>query len=119
MYLNRNELTLVYNQNNEKDRKTLAYASIITSKINRQEINSVRISDTLFYIILDKLKRNGKSVINKSDPYYQLHYRGRDLEAQEWLELLRKRPDMLRSPIALYREKVIICNTPTDVLKVQ
>ena len=118
MHFNSNELTLIYDHNHEKGRKTLAYAQSIAPRVNKQELNTVRISDTLFELMLDRLQMPGKNIINKSDPYYQECCKGRDLSAGEWLEILRKRPDMLRAPIALYKDKAIICDVPSDILKV-
>ena len=78
MHLNSNELTLLYNEGNERDKKTLSYAYTITDKINKQELESVKGSSTLFQIFVDKLNVNPKRLINKADPYYQANIRGKD-----------------------------------------
>ena len=78
MHLNSNELTLLYNEGNERDKKTLSYAYTITDKINKQELESVKVSSTLFQIFVDKLNVNPKRLINKADPYYQANIRGKD-----------------------------------------
>ena len=38
MYLNKNELTLLYNGNQQKAKQTLAFAHSVSNKINRQDI---------------------------------------------------------------------------------
>ena len=78
MHLNSNELTLLYNEGNERDKKTLSYAYTITDKINKQELGSVKVSSTLFQIFVDKLNVKPKRLINKADPYYQANIRGKD-----------------------------------------
>lgn len=118
MHFDKNDLVLLYNADNSKDKKTLAYALTITKKVNKQELNSVRVSDTLFRMILDSLELDGKKLLNKADPYYQTYIKGKDLTHEEWFNVLRSRPSLLRSPVALYRDKAVICETPTDVLKV-
>jgi len=118
MHYDKNEFILLYNNDNDKDRKTLAYALTISKKINRQEINSVRISDTLFGMFLDRLRVDGKMLVNKSDPYYQENIRGHELTNDEWYSVLISRPSLLRSPVAMYRNKCVICETPTDVYRV-
>jgi hypothetical protein len=40
MHLDPNELTILYNQGNERYKKTLIYAYTITNKINKQELSS-------------------------------------------------------------------------------
>jgi arsenate reductase (glutaredoxin) len=117
MHYSQNELVLLYNSDNAKDRKTLAYALTVTTKINRQEINSVRISNTMFAMLLDKLDVDAKQLVNKADPYYQTYVRGKDLAAEDWYSILVNRPTLLRCPVALYRNRAILCETPSDVLK--
>ena len=118
MHFNARELTLIYNGENSDHKKTLAYAQSLAKKINKQEINSVRVSDTLFHMAFESLGVNGKSVINKADPVYQRDYRGKDLTPSEWLAMLKQHPHLLQSPIAIYGNQVVICQTPTHVLKV-
>ncbi len=118
MYYNKSDLILLYNADKSKDRQTLAYAHTITKNINKQELNSVRISNTLFRIMLNKLNVGGKGIVNKADPYYQENYKGKDLSLEDWSSILKNRPDLLRSPLALYQGKAIICDTPTDVLRI-
>jgi arsenate reductase len=118
MHYDKNDLILLYNGDNAKDRKTLAYAHTITSRINRQEVNSVRISETLFSLMMKELNIDAKNIVNKADPYYQANYRGRDLSSNDWHSVLTKRPSLLRSPVAMYHGRAVICNTPTDILKV-
>jgi len=118
MHLNNNEITLIYNGQNDKDKKTLAYALTLNKKINKQDLSSVRVSDTLFGLMMDRLREEGRTVFNKSDPFYQEHMRGKRLNNSEYLEYLKRKPDLLWAPIAMYKGKVVLCNTPTDVLKV-
>ena len=84
MHYDKNDLILLYNEENAKDRKTLAYAHTITSQINRQEVNSVRVSETLFGLMIKELDVDAKNIVNKADPYYQQNYKGRDLSANDW-----------------------------------
>lgn len=118
MHYDKNEVVLLYNDRNPRDRKTLAYAHTISKKINRQELNSVRVSDTMFRILMDELKMDGKKIINKADPYYQKHIRGKELSPDDWHQVLRNRPELLRAPVAIYRGKAVVCETPTDILKI-
>ncbi len=117
MHLNSNELTILYNEGNERDKKTLSYAYTITDKINKQELSSVKVSSTLFQVFVDKLNEDPKRLINKADPYYQANIRGKDFSVAEWFDLLSNHPSLLKAPIAMYHNKAIVCITPTDILK--
>ncbi|TNE30603.1 MAG: glutaredoxin [Bacteroidetes bacterium] len=117
MHFNERELTLLYNARNSRDRQTLAYALTITSHVNKQEVSSVPISGTLFRILLDRFDGEPKSLLNKADPEYQRIHKGREYNPAVWIEAIKRRPELLRAPIAMYKGKVVLCDTPTAILK--
>jgi arsenate reductase len=118
MHYKKDELTLLYNSANPRDIKTLAYAKTITTKINKQDVNSVTVSATLSKVMVDKLGGDPKVLINKSLRYYQQQLRGHDYKPKMWLLAIKKMPELLTAPVALYRNRVVVCNSPTDILKV-
>lgn len=118
MHLNNDEVTLIYNGTHERDRKTLACALSLNRPVNKQDITTVRVSQTLFEFMMEHLGDKGRDILNKSDPYYQEHMKGKRLTNSEYLEYLRRNPDLLRAPIAMFKNKVVVCNTPTDIYKV-
>ena len=71
----------------------------------------------MFQIFVDKLNENTKRLINKADPYYQANIRGEDFNVAEWFNLLSNHPNLLKAPIAMFHNKAVVCNTPTDILK--
>lgn len=118
MHYKKDELTLLYNSRNPRDVKTLAYAKTISSKINKQDVSSVVISATLFKLIVDKLGGDSKVLINKAVPYYQQNLRGHQYKPKMWLLAIKKMPELLEAPVALYKDRAVLCKSPTDVLKV-
>lgn len=117
MHYRKNEITLLYNKERELDRKTLAMAHVISSRINRQEIHSSRISETLFYLLIDKLGGDPKSIVDKSLPFYQKELRGHDFSYYGWYNLFMHHPELLKAPVALYHGKAVLCKSSNDVLK--
>ncbi len=118
MHLNKNELTLLYNGNLQKSKQTLAIARSLSNKINRQDICSVNVSRNLFCIMLGKLGIDAKDIVNKSNKYYQSELRGKTFRTSEWFHIIKNNPELLINPIVMFREKVIVCTTPTDILKI-
>lgn len=108
---------MLYNANNSRDRQTLALANTLTSRINKQEINSVVISGTMFRLMVDGLGMDAKKLLNKADREYQRLHRGSEIKPALWLEAIKRRPELLRAPVAMYRGKVVICDTPTAIFK--
>lgn len=117
MYYRKNEVTLFYNKNRELDRKTLAMAMALHPIINKQEINSVHISETLFYMLLDKLGGDVKSIINKSNSFYQSELKGKEFGLNEWYMFIMHQPDLLKAPIAMFHDRAIICDSPANVFR--
>lgn len=117
MYYKQNEITLLYNKQRALDRKTLATAHVVSTRINRQEIRTARISETLFYLLIDKLGGDPKAIIDKSQPFYQRELRGKELSNYGWYVTIMNHPELLRAPIALYRGKAILCISSNHVLK--
>ena len=117
MHLRKDELTILYNSQKARDKNTIAYARTITSKINKQDLNNVDVSATLFRLIFEKFG-DVKTVVNKSDPYYQQNLKGSVLAPKMWFMAMKKRPELLKAPVAFYKDKIMVCNTPTDILKI-
>ncbi len=118
MYFNGKEMTLLYNNNRSYDRKVFAMASSTNLKVNKQDISTMHIAETLFFMFLDKLKVAPEELINKSHPIYQTEIEGKDLDEHDWYELISHNPDLLRVPLAMHKGKAIICNSTTDLFKI-
>lgn len=118
MHFKKDELTLLYNSHNPRDMKTLAMAKTISLKINKQDINAVDVSPTLFEVAVERLGGDPKMLINKSLPFYQENLRGTEYSVLMWFRTLKKMPELLKAPIAFYKDSIVLCETPTDILKV-
>lgn len=116
MHLRKDELTILYNSQNSRDKNTVVYARTITNKINRQDLNSVDVSATLFRMIFEKFG-DVLEVVNKADPYYKENLKGLVLAPKMWFMAMKKRPELLKAPVAFYKDKILVCHTPTDILK--
>ncbi len=119
MHLKKDEITLLYNSERSRDRQVLAYARTITDKINKQDLCSANVSSTLFELMVEMLGEKAKNILNKAHPYYQNELRGSELSVRMWFLALKKNPDLLKAPVAIYKGRYIICDTPTDILKIQ
>jgi len=118
MHLEKNELTLLYNSNLQKSKQTLAIAHSISKKINMQDICSVNVSRNLFCIMLNKLGIDVKDIVNKSNKYYQENLKGKEFRTSEWFHIIKNHPELLINPIGMFHGKSVVCNTPTDILKI-
>lgn len=107
--LNARELTLVYDGTTPEGRKALAFAYTLCPKVNKQDVSQVSLSSTFVRQVVQQLRVRPKDLLNRAHPYYQQHVRGRDLNMEGWLDVLRHNPQMLRAPIALMGDKAVLC----------
>ncbi|MFT6282166.1 MAG: arsenate reductase-like glutaredoxin family protein [Salibacteraceae bacterium] len=118
MYLNKNELTIVYNGDHYKSKQTLSIAKSMFRKINIQDITNERISVNLFCSLLSRSNISPKQLVNKADFYYQHELRKSEYSDESWFYILKNNPNLLINPLVLYKNKGGICLTPTDILKI-
>ena len=118
MYLNLNELTILYNGKHLKSRQTVSLARSQGKRVNAQDISNTRVSVNLFCNLLDRANVQPKTIVNKASKYYQNNLRGTDFSDEEWFYILMNNPDLLVDPIIVYKQSAVVCKTPTDVLRV-
>jgi len=107
--LNSKELTLVYDSTTNEGRKALAYAYSLATKVNKQDVSAVSLSTTFVRQVLKQLNLRPKDLLNRAHPYYQANLRGRDLDAEGWLQVVAHNPMLLKAPIALHGDKAVLC----------
>lgn len=117
MYLNKNELTIIYNGNLYKSRQTLGIAKALARKVNIQDITNDRISMSLFCSLISQTYISPKQLINRADKYYQNELKNKEFSDESWFYILKNNPKLLINPLVFYKNKGGICLTPTDILK--
>ena len=118
MHFNKSELTIIYNSKKSIDKKTLAIAQGISQKINMQDINEVRVSNTLFRMMIEKLGVNAKDIMDKSQKVYQNEIKGSNRDIDSAYYLIMNNPNLLKGPLVLFKGKAVFCKTPTDILRI-
>ncbi|MCC5915785.1 MAG: hypothetical protein JJU02_00515 [Cryomorphaceae bacterium] len=119
MHLNHNEITLLYRASDPRDKRVVPYAMSLCSKINKQDLETMNISATLFDVMVEMLGCSPKELINKADPEYQSKHRGHEYTPEMWFAAMKKNPNLLKAPIAMYKKKIVVCHNPSDVLRLK
>ena len=117
MKTHQREILIYYNPDKSADRKTVAHAQSTGFKIKTYSHSQAPSTTTSWKTILNNLKMHPKDLLNKADPYYQDNLRGKEFDDEDWLNVLKKNPNLIKSPIAISGNKAILCNTPTDIYK--
>lgn len=108
---------IYYNPESRSDRSTVAYAKSMGLHIKSYAYGQTPSTETSWRRIVHALGRDPKELLNKAHPYYKEHIKGREFDEEGWIKVLRHNPAIMRSPIALSGNRVIVCETPSDVYK--
>lgn len=111
------EILIYYNPESVSDRKTVAYAKSISPYVRTYSHEKANVSSTWWKTILSSLNVEPKGLFNKALPEYQEKLRGKELDEEGWLNVIKKHPHLLRSPIAMRGGKAVLCDSPTDIYR--
>jgi arsenate reductase len=112
-----NELWLFFDCESGSHKKTRALAKSITRHVNEFSLSHNKLSKLRWAEILLMLNMRPKDLLNKSDKKYQEMIAGHDFDDDNWLEILRENPCMIKAPIAILDKKAVLCINPKDIYK--
>ena len=119
MKTHQREILIYYNPESNSDRKTVAHAQSLVPHVRSFSFSQAPSTTTSWKQILKSLDMHPKDLLNKADPYYQSHIRGRDFDSHGWLEVLRHNPMLIKAPIAIRGQRVVLCTNSTDVYRLR
>lgn len=117
MKLHPDEMLFYYDESCTKCKKTKAFAYSITGHVNEKTFQKDALTATQWRDLLDLLKLRPKDLLNKAHPDYQKYIAGHSFDDEGWLNILCKRPYLLKGPIAVKNNKAVFCKTPHDIFK--
>lgn len=113
------EIMVYYNPQSVRARKVLALAKGISANVREVEYHKTPFTATMWQQLLSMLNLRPKDLLNRSKSYYQDNIKGRDFDAEGWLNILMRNPDLIKAPIAVRGNRAVLCNSPTDILQLQ
>lgn len=67
--------------------------------------------------LLKKLGMRAEDIVRKKEALYKEHYKGRELDEEEWLEVLSQNPRLIERPIVVEGKKAVLGRPPEKVLE--
>jgi len=98
-------------------KKVLAMARTVSRHVKEVELSKSPLTSTLMRDLLKKLDLRPKDLLDRSHPYYQENIRGRDFNAEGWLNILIRNPEMIKAPIAVRGDRAVLCENANDLLR--
>ncbi len=117
MQFHPNELFLLYDPQSSSGKKTKAIALTITKHINEVDALREKLGPTYWKEVINLVGLDPKELLDRSHPEYQLKVAGNGYTMNGWIEVIMYNPQLLKAPIAIYNGKGVLCNTPTDILR--
>jgi arsenate reductase len=117
MKTHQREILIYYNPDSSNDRKTVAHAQGLTSHVRTYSFDKAPSSGTSWQQILKALDMHPKELMNKAHPYYQANIRGKEFTDEDWLNVIKYNPSLLKAPIAIRGDKAVLCTNATDIYK--
>ena len=114
-----NEIMVYYDQGHSRSKKVLAMARTVSPHVREVEFRKSPLTSTLMRDLLKKLDIRPKDLMDRSAKYYQENIRGRDFNAEGWLNILIRNPDLIKAPIAVRGDRAVLCENATDLLRLQ
>lgn len=111
------EILIYYNPESSSDRRTIAHAQSLSPHVKSYSFEKANVSSTWWTSILTKLNIEPKGLFNKALPEYEEKLKGKEFDDEGWLNVIKKHPHLLRSPIAMRGSKAILCDSPTDIYR--
>ena len=112
------EILVYYNPKSSSDRKTIAYAQSVSTHVKTYSHEQAGKTPTHWMSLFEKLDiSDPKELLNKAHPEYQANIRGNDFNSTGWTKILTNNPHLIKAPIAIRGSRAVLCNNPSDVLK--
>jgi len=111
------EITLIYYSEEHIGRQILAYAKTENIPLRDIDLRHVKLSPTHWAELASRMKINVRDLVNTEDPDFLQKFGHVDhLSENDWLKLLVNNPDVLRAPVVMKGEKIVMMQNPQEML---
>lgn len=112
------QITLFYNSNSIRAKKTLAYAKAEGLPILEIDMLKTKLTGTQIEELADRLHLEIKDLVNQEHPSYKKQFDHHNFSDRDWIKMIRHNPEIMKQPIALRGDITILVETPTDIIKI-
>ena len=111
------EITLIYNSEDHIGRQILAYTQIENIPIHDIDLAHMKLTPTHWAELASRMGINVRDLANTEDADFLQKFGHMDqLSDNDWLNLLVHNPSILRAPIVMKGNKIVMMRNPQDML---
>lgn len=111
------QITLIYNSDSVRAKKTLALAQTKELPIREIDVLNTKLTGAQLAEIAKDLGIPVSELVNHEHPFYKEHFGIADFSDMDLLTMIEHNPQILKQPIAMRGGKTILVDTPTDILQ--
>lgn len=110
-----NEIAMFYDPQSNVGKQTFAHAKAISRHVKTFDYDKKPFTTAMLQDLLNMMQLMPKKILDKSKPQYQNDFKGKDYDDEGWLNVIINNPQLIKSPIVVYKNKAIFCENPTDI----
>jgi len=111
------EITLIYHSDEHIGRQILAYTQAENIPIHDIDLAHMKLTPRHWSELAAKMGINVRDLVNTVHPNFSQKFEPLiDLSENDWLILLVKNPEILKCPILIRGDKIVMCSNPQDML---
>jgi arsenate reductase len=112
------QITLFYSSKSRRAKQTLAYAQTKGLPIQEIDILKTPLTGTQIMELAKRLHLEVKDLVNQEHPSYSSAMEHHNFSDEDWIKTIQHNPSILKQPIAMHDEKIILVETPTDIIRI-
>lgn len=113
---NDRQFTYIFSATSSIGKQGQGYAESIGGQVQILDISKTNLGNTIWVELAEKLGKDLKSLFSLEHPD-QRDLRGFDLNADDWLKVLKKNPSVLQNPILVNGDEYLPATTPSEILE--
>ena len=117
MMTHKREIMIYYNPEANNHKQIVGQAKGLVPHVKAYSYEQSKPTTLMWRHTLDALGVHPKQLMNKALPYYQEHLRGREFDDEGWLNILVHNPELVHSPIAMRHREAVICDRPSQIVR--
>lgn len=114
----KNEIKLYFHSENSIGKQVQAYVLASEKKVITIDVSKTKVTGTQWTELAKGLGLPISGLINQEHPDFVKNYRDHpNLNDEDWLKILDKKPEVLTTPIAIIGQKYVQLQGPADFVK--
>ena len=111
------EITIIYHSEDYIGKQILAYAQTEDLPIHEIDLAHTKLHGVHWAELASRMNIEIKDLINTEGSYFLQKFKElTDLSSQGWLTLLEHNPGILKAPIVMKGDKIVMMSNPQDML---